>query len=143
MKRFPVLLDGEMNPVRALQPVSLRLTWQAKPLSSAVLKMMGKPPEVGSWVRLPLPDGTGAIFRVEEVSRSPEGGSTVRLYHGLISLQDSMLLTELRHSGSLGEVLSALLENQSLWQAGTLPEESPCSWLFSRGNLLTAVLRLT
>ncbi len=146
---MPRLLDSNLNEIARLEAraaLSLNLT----PLSTARLKVSPGEPEVPvrSFMELFTPNESAGIFRVREVetTRGHGAGQTLYLEDALTTLSDDIAIGVQAMSGTFKQVVSTLLEAQTVkrWVIGDveLPDEYELVYEYSYDNLLQAIMNL-
>lgn len=146
---MPRLLDSNLNEIARLEArtaLSLNLT----PLSTARLKVSPGEPEVPvrAFMELFTPNESAGIFRVREVEtvRGYGAGQTLYLEDALTTLSDDIAIGVQAMSGTFKQVVSTLLEAQTIkrWVVGDveLPDEYELVYEYSYDNLLQAVMDL-
>ena len=146
--RLPRLLDGSMQELARLNPVSLSLDENLSPLSTAemVLPEGECAAETGQFVELYTSHGSAGIFRVQQAEQDYGGRVTLALEHGLTTLGDGIMPGESEQSGTTRQLLAALLacQTQTMWQLGTVavPDSRTLTWKCDNSNLLESLCSL-
>lgn len=146
---MPRLLDSNLNEIARLEArvaLSLNLT----PLSTARLRVSPGEPEVPvrAFMELFTPNESAGIFRVREAEtvRGYGAGQTLYLEDALTTLSDDIAIGVQAMSGTFKQVVSTLLEAQTVkrWVVGDveLPDEYELVYEYSYDNLLQAVMAL-
>ena len=148
MTRLPRLLDGSMQEVCRLHPVSLELELNLSPLSTAVMTLPPDDPDVavGRFIELYTPQGSTGIFRVEQAEQTFTGTTRLHLQHGLVTLADGLIpgQNEEGTTASLRSILTTLLSHQSQWTLGQVdvPDTLLLTWRYDYANLLESLLAI-
>lgn len=146
---LPRLLDNnllEIARIEARTALSLSLT----PLSTARLKVSEGEPEVPvrAFMELFTPNESAGIFRVREAEtvRGRHAGQILYLEDALTTLADDIAIGVQAMSGTFREVVSTLLEAQTVkrWVVGDveMPDDYELVYEYSYDNLLKAVTDL-
>lgn len=139
--RAPVLLDGNFNEVRRLEPSALSLTLNLTPPSTADMTIpfdRSDPVPMRSWIRVYDLHGNSAVYRVSASDTLYDTEEQrLTLEHGITSLRDTIIPSPpdptsdseiLYRSGNTkrpytaSEMLAFLMVSQAAndcWQAGT------------------------
>lgn len=145
MIRLPLLLDSNLQPVRALQPIEYGLTDNLTPLSMASLTLPCKDSVAPrDYVALFAEKGSAGIFRASNVRTDPGGTSEITLQHGLCTLSDHMHPGQSTNTGSCRQLMTELLSNQVMWILGDVdvPDDQDLTWECSNTNDLEGLLAI-
>ena len=110
MIREPRLLDGSLNEVRRIHPVSFSITENSTPLSTASIQLQdGDNLPERAWVEMYTPNGSAGVYRV----RMPQDGygeqtSSVELEHGITEVGDYLVNAEIREDMALKDAIAAI-----------------------------------
>lgn len=146
--RLPRLLDGSMQELARLNPVSLSLDENLSPLSTAemVLPEGECAAETGQFVEMYTSHGSAGIFRVQQAEQDYGGRVTLALEHGLTTLGDGIMPGESEQSGTTRQLLADILacQPQTMWQLGTVdvPDSMMLTWKNDNANLLESLCSL-
>ena len=148
MTRLARVLDGDMRELRRLHPTQQSVDDRVTPLSTASLTLPdGEHVAFGEWVEVFTQNGSAGIYRVVSASETYTGEASVELEHGICALGDAIIPGNGTISGTLSQVLSALLGYQvvtaggaPLWALGSVETDEQASFEHNGTNLLSAVL---
>ena len=148
MTRLARVLDGNMKEQRRLHPVEHSVDDRVTPLSTASLTLPeGEHAAFHDWVEVFTKSGSAGVYRVVSASETYTGEASVELEHGICALGDAIIPGKGTISGTLSEVLSAMLEYQvvvvggaPLWALGSVATNAQASFDHDSTNLLSAVL---
>ena len=146
--RLPRLLDGSMQELARLNPVSLSMDENLSPLSTAemVLPEGECAAETGQFVELYTSHGSAGIFRVQQAEQDYGGRVTLALEHGLTTLGDGIMPGEGEQSGTARQLVSDILACQpkTMWVLGAVavPDSRTLTWKNDNANLLESLCSL-
>lgn len=148
--RLPRLLDENLQEKARLEPDLVSLEINLYPLSTATIELSVGQPEVNvrDFVELFSPDGSVGIFRVTETSMSygNHGKQVVYLEQALTTLADDVTVGIQAMSGTFRQIISTLLEVQSVkrWVVGDveLPDDYEFVYQHSTETVLQAITKL-
>ena len=148
MTRLARVLDGNMRELRRLHPTQQSVDDRVTPLSAASLTLPdGEHAAYGEWVEVFTQNGSAGVYRVVSASETYTGEASVELEHGICALGDAIIPGNGTISGTLSQVLSALLGYQvvtaggaPLWALGSVETDEQASFEHNGTNLLSAVL---
>ena len=142
--RLPRLLDGDLQETARLSPVKLSLHLRLALLSTAEMILADTAPDLSVRDLVELFDDSGSvgIYRVSAIQSDMGRTRTVRLEHGLCTLQDSVIPAQ-GFMGSVRTALETLLacQHQPLWAVGDVeaPEDLTVIFATEYTNLLSAL----
>ena len=150
MIRLARVLDGDMRELRRLHPTQQSLDDRVTPLSTASLTLPeGEHAAFGEWVEVFTQSGSAGVYRVVSASETYTGEASADLEHGICALGDAIIPGEGTISGTLSDVLSAMLGYQvvqaggaPLWALGSVATNAQASFEHKGTNLLSAVLEI-
>ena len=150
MTRLARVLDGDMRELRRLHPTQQSIDDRVTPLSSASLTLPdGEHAAYGEWVEVFTQNGSAGVYRVVSASETYTGDASAELEHGICALGDAIIPGDGTISGTLPEVLSAMLGYQvvqaggaPLWALGSVETNAQASFKHEGTNLLSAVLEI-
>ena len=150
MTRLARVLDGDMRELRRLHPTQQSVDDRVTPLSAASLTLPeGEHAAFGEWVEVFTQNGSAGIYRVVSASETYTGEASAELEHGICALGDAIIPGKGTISGTLHEVLSAMLGYQvvqaggaPLWALGSVATNAQASFDHDSTNLLSAVLEI-
>ena len=150
MTRLARVLDGDMRELRRLHPTQQSVDDRVTPLSTASLTLPeGEHAAFGEWVEVFTANGSAGVYRVVSASETYTGEASAELEHGICALGDAIIPGEGKISGTLSEVLSAMLGYQvikaggaPLWTLGSIASAAETSFEHKSTNLLSAVLEV-
>ena len=148
MTRLARVLDGDMRELRRLHPTQQSVDDRVTPLSTASLTLPdGEHVAFGEWVEVFTQNGSAGVYRVVSASETYTGEASAELEHGICALGDAIIPGKSTISGTLHEVLSAMLGYQvvtaggaALWALGSVETNAQASFKHEGTNLLSAVL---
>ena len=148
MTRLSRVLDGDMRELRRLHPTQQSVDDRVTPLSTASLTLPeGEHAAFGEWVEVFTQNGSAGVYRVVSASETYTGEASTELEHGTCALGDAIIPGKGTISGTLTEVLSAMLGYQMvqaggapLWALGSVATNAQASFDHDSTNLLSAVL---
>ena len=148
MTRLARVLDGDMRELRRLHPTQQSVDDRVTPLSAASLTLPdGEHAAFGEWVEVFTQNGSAGVYRVVSASETYTGEASAELEHGICALGDAIIPGKSTISGTLHEVLSAMLGYQvvtaggaALWALGSVETNAQASFKHEGTNLLSAVL---
>lgn len=148
MTRLARVLDGDMRELRRLHPTQQSVDDRVTPLSTASLTLPeGEHAAFGEWVEVFTQSGSAGVYRVVSASETYTGEANAELEHGICALGDAIIPGKGTISGTLTEVLSAMLGYQvvkavgaPLWALGVVATNAQASFDHDSTNLLSAVL---
>ena len=148
MTRLARVLDGDMRELRRLHPTQQSVDDRVTPLSTASLTLPeGEHVAFGEWVEVFTQSGSAGVYRVVSASETYTGEASAELEHGICALGDAIIPGKGTISGTLSEVLSAMLGYQvvvaggaPLWALGSVATNAQASFDHDSTNLLSAVL---
>ena len=148
MTRLARVLDSNMNELRRLHPTQQSVDDRVTPLSTASLTLPdGEHAAFGEWVEVFTQNGSAGVYRVVSASETYTGEASAELEHGICALGDAIIPGKSTISGTLHEVLSAMLGYQvvtaggaALWALGSVETNAQASFEHDSTNLLSAVL---
>lgn len=147
---YPRLLDSNMNEKARIRPSRLSLELNLQPLSTAQMEIPPGQPEVvvRDYMELFSPEGTVGIFRVSQVETNygQHGGQTVYLEQAFTTLDDDLTIGVQPMSGTFREVVSSILDVQSVrrWVVGDveLPDDYEVVYQNKIETPLQAIVKL-
>lgn len=150
MTRLARVLDGNMRELRRLHPTQQSVDDRVTPLSTASLTLPeGEHAAFGDWVEVFTQNGSAGVYRVVSASETYTGEASAELEHGICALGDAIIPGEGTISGTLSDVLSAMLGYQvvqvggaPLWALGSVETDEQASFEHKGTNLLSAVLEI-
>lgn len=150
MTRLARVLDGDMRELRRLHPTQQSVDDRVTPLSTASLTLPdGEHAAFGEWVEVFTQNGSAGVYRVVSASETYTGEASAELEHGICALGDAIIPGKGTISGTLTEVLSAMLGYQvvqaggaALWALGSVETNAQASFEHEGTNLLSAVLEI-
>ena len=148
MTRLARVLDGDMRELRRLHPTQQSVDDRVAPLSAASLTLPdGEHAAFGEWVEVFTQNGSAGVYRVVSASETYTGDASAELEHGICALGDAIIPGKGTISGTLPQVLSAMLGYQvvtaggaPLWALGSVATNAQSSFEHDSTNLLSAVL---
>lgn len=148
MTRLARVLDGDMRELRRLHPTQQSVDDRVTPLSTASLTLQeGEHAAFGEWVEVFTQNGSAGVYRVVSASETYTGEASAELEHGICALGDAIIPGKGTISGTLSQVLSAMLGYQvvqaggaALWALGSVETNAQASFEHEGTNLLSAVL---
>lgn len=148
MTRLARVLDGDMHELRRLHPTQQSVDDRVTPLSTASLTLPdGEHVAFGEWVEVFTQNGSAGIYRVVSASETYTGEASAELEHGICALGDAIIPGKGTISGTLSQVLGAMLGHQvvnsggaPLWALGSVATDAQASFEHDSTNLLSAVL---
>lgn len=148
MTRLARVLDGDMRELRRLHPTQQSVDDRVTPLSTASLTLPeGEHAAFGELVEVFTQNGSAGVYRVVSASETYTGEASAELEHGICALGDAIIPGKGTISGTLTEVLSAMLGYQvvtaggaPLWALGSVATNAQASFEHEATNLLSAVL---
>lgn len=150
MTRLARVLDGNMRELRRLYPTQQSVDDRVTPLSTASLTLPdGEHVAFGEWVEVFTQNGSAGIYRVVSASETYTGEASAELEHGICALGDAIIPGKGTISGTMSDVLSAMLSYQvvqaggaPLWALGSVATNAQASIDHDSTNLLSAVLEI-
>lgn len=150
MTRLARVLDGDMRELRRLHPTQQSVDDRVTPLSTASLTLPeGEHAAFGEWVEVFTQNGSAGVYRVVSPSETYTVEASAELEHGICALGDAIIPGKGTISGTLSQVLSALLGYQvvtsggaPLWALGSVETDVQASFEHDGTNLLSAVLEV-
>ena len=148
MTRLARVLDGDMRELRRLHPTQQSVDDRVTPLSTASMALPeGEHAAFGEWVEVFTQNGSAGVYRVVSASETYTGEASAELEHGICALGDAIIPGKGTISGTLTQVLSAMLGYQvvkaggaPLWSLGSIATNAQASFKHEGTNLLSAVL---
>ena len=148
MTRLARVLDGNMRELRRLHPTQQSVDDRVTPLSTASMTLPeSEHAAFGEWVEVFTQNGSAGVYRVVSASETYTGEASAELEHGICALGDAIIPGKGTISGTLPEVLSAMLGYQvvkaggaALWALGSIATNAQASFEHEGTNLLSAVL---
>ena len=148
MTRLARVLDGNMQELRRLHPVGQSVDDRVTPLSTASLTLPeGEHVAFHDWVEIYTQNGSAGVYRVSGASETYTGEASVELDHGICVLGDAIIPGKGTLSGTLSQVLGAMLAHQvvhangaPLWALGSVATDAQASFDHDSTNMLSAVL---
>ena len=148
MTRLARVLDSDMQELRRLHPVEQSVDDRVTPLSTASLTLpQGEHAAFHDWVEVFTQNGSAGVYRVSGASETYTDEASVELEHGICALGDAIIPGKATISGTLSQVLSAMLDYQvvqaagaPLWTLGSVETDAQASFDHDSTNLLSAVL---
>ena len=148
MTRLARVLDGNMRELRRLHPTQQSVDDRVTPLSTASLTLPeGEHAAFHDWVEVFTQNGSAGVYRVSGASETYTDKASVELEHGICALGDAIIPGKGTISGTLPQVLSAMLGYQvvtaggaQLWALGSVATNAQASFDHDSTNLLSAVL---
>lgn len=150
MTRLARVLDDNMRELRRLHPTQQSVDDRVTPLSTASLTLPeGEHAAFHDWVEVFTRNGSAGVYRVSCASDTYTDKASVELEHGICALGDAIIPGEGTISGTLSDVLSAMLGYQvvqvggaPLWALGSVETDEQASFEHKGTNLLSAVLEI-
>lgn len=150
MTRLARVLDGDMSELRRLHPTQQSVDDRLTPLSTASLTLPdGEHAAFGDWVEVFTQSGSAGVYRVVSASETYTGEASADLEHGICALGDAIIPGKGTISGTLADVLYAMLGYQvvqaggaPLWALGSIETDAQSSFEHDSSNLLSAVLEV-
>ena len=150
MTRLARVLDGDMRELRRLHPTQQSVDDCVTPLSTAPLTLPeGEHAAFHDWVEVFTRNGSAGVYRVSGASDTYTDKASAELEHGICALGDAIIPGEGTISGTLSDVLSAMLGYQvvqvggaPLWALGSVETDEQASFEHKGTNLLSAVLEI-
>ena len=150
MTRLARVLDGDMRELRRLHPTQQNVDDRVTPLSTASLTLPeGEHAAFHDWVEIFTQNGSAGVYRVSGASETYTDKASVELEHSICALGDAIIPGKGTISGTLSEVLSAMLGYQvvtaggaPLWALGGVATNAQASFEHDSTNLLSAVLEI-
>ena len=146
MIKLPRLLDANMAEKARLEPSSLSIELNLKPVSTASMELPESQPAVASGDYIELYNHRGesvGIFRVQQTSQAYGDHITLSLEHGICSLYDSLIpaTVEEAKTTTVKEALTEILGYQSMWKLGTVevPDSTTVTWEYDYSNLMKSL----
>lgn len=148
MTRLARVLDGNMRELRRLHPTQQSVDDRVTPLSTVSLTLPeGEHAAFGEWVEVFTQNGSAGIYRVVSASETYTGEASAELEHGICALGDAIIPGKGTISGTLSQVLSAMLSYQvvqaggaPLWALGGVATNAQARFDHDSTNVLSAVL---
>ena len=148
MTRLARVLDGNMQELRRLHPVGQSVDDRVTPLSTASLTLPeGEHAAFHDWVEVYTQNGSAGVYRVSGASETYTGEASVELDHGICVLGDAIIPGKGTLSGTLSQVLGAMLAHQvvhangaPLWALGSVATDAASGYDYDSTNLLAAVI---
>lgn len=148
MTRLARVLDSDMRELRRLHPTQQSVDDRVTPLSTASMTLPdGEHVAFGEWVEVFTQNGSAGIYRVVSASETYTGEASAELEHGICALGDAIIPGKGTISGTLSDVLSAMLGYQvvqsggaPLWELDSVETDAQASFEHEGTNLLSAVL---
>lgn len=148
MTRLARVLDSDMRELRRLHPTQHSVDDRVTPLSTASLTLPeGEHAAFHDWVEVFTQNGSAGVYRVSGASETYTDKASVELEHGICALGDAIIPGKGTISGTLPQVLSAMLGYQvvtaggaPLWALGSVATNAQASFDHDSTNLLSAVL---
>ena len=148
MTRLARVLDSDMREFRRLHPTQQSVDDRVTPLSTASLTLPdGEHAAFGEWVEVFTQSGSSGVYRVVSASETYTGEASAELEHGICALGDAIIPGKGTISGTLSQVLGAMLGHQvvnsggaPLWALGSVETNAQSSFEHDSTNLLSAVL---
>ena len=148
MTRLARVLNGDMRELRRLHPTQQSVDDRVTPLSTASLTLPdGEHAAFGEWVEVFTQNGSAGVYRIVSASETYTGEASAELEHGICALGDAIIPGKGTISGTLSQVLSAMLSYQvvqaggaPLWALGGVATNAQASFDHDSTNVLSAVL---
>lgn len=145
--RLPRLLNADLTEAARLHPLSLPITEQLSPLSTAEMTLAaGERVQLHDLIELYTINGSAGVYRVTGLADMPGGVQEVSLTHGLHTLTDAIMPGEGEQSGSCRELMSAILACQlsPMWQLGSVdvPDDVELTWKYANSSGLESITGL-
>lgn len=148
MTRLARVLDSDMRELRRLHPTQQSVDDRVTPLSTASLTLPeGEHAAFHDWLEVFNQNGSEGVYRVSGASETYTDEASVELEHGICALGDAIIPGKGTISGTLSQVLSAMLGYQvvtaggaPLWALGSVATNAQASFEHEGTNLLSAVL---
>ena len=148
MTRLARVLNGDMRELRRLHPTQQSVDDRVTPLSTATLTLPdGEHAAYGEWVEVFTQNGSAGVYRIVSASETYTGEASAELEHGICALGDAIIPGKGTISGTLSQVLSAMLSYQvvqaggaPLWALGGVATNAQASFDHDSTNVLSAVL---
>lgn len=146
MIQLPRLLDSSMTEMARLEPISLALDVQMQSLSTATLVVTDDVTVIaGQYIELFTAKGSAGIYRVQQVEQEPGNVLRVSLEHGIVSMADNIIPQKIKEKRTpAAEVLTLIMENQSMWQLGShdFTEDDLLTWSCDYSNVYESLTNL-
>lgn len=110
MIREPRLLDGSLDEVRRIHPVSFSVTENSTPLSTASIQLQnGDSVPERAWVEMYTPNGSAGVFRVRTPQKAyGDQVSSVELEHGITEVGDYLVEAEIKEDMALNSAIQMI-----------------------------------
>lgn len=148
MINYPRLLDADLKEIGRISPISVSITDNIIPVSSAKLKLrIDEQISIGQWLHLYSNGGDEGIFRVISINTVCGKKPYIEVYaeHAICTLSDDYMPETSDYDGKTPEeVLRSLLNKQTVkhWQINTIEETAELSYTMSAGTLLEGLVEL-
>lgn len=137
-----------MQELRRLHPTQQSVDDRLTPLSTASLTLpAGEYAAYHDWVEVFTANGSAGVYRVESASQTYTDASSIELEHGVCALGDALIPGKGTLSGTLSEVMTAMLSHQVakaggsfLWALGSVAVNPSTSYEYKGTNLLSALI---
>ena len=125
--REPRLLDGSLDEVRRIHPVSFSVTENSTPLSTASIQLKdGDSVPERAWVEMYTPNGSAGVYRVRTPQKAyGDQVSSVELEHGITEVGDYLVKAEIQEDMALNSAIQTIFGhytesagNNAHWQLG-------------------------
>lgn len=148
MTRLARVLGSDMRELRRLHPIDQSVDDRLTPLSSASLTLpRGEYAAYHEWVEVFTQNGSAGVYRVVSASETYTDESSIELEHGACALGDAILPGKGTMSGTLAEVMTAMLAHQTaqaagapIWALGSVESDAQTSYEYENENLLSALI---
>lgn len=148
MTRLARVLDSDMRELRRLHPTQQSVDDRVTPLSTASLTLPeGEHAAFHDWVEVFTQNGSAGVYRVSGASETYTDEESLELEHGICALGDAIIPGKGTISGTLSQVLGAMLGHQvvdsggaPLWALGSVETNAQSGFEHDSTNLLSAVL---
>lgn len=148
MTRLARVLGSDMQELRRLHPTGQSVDDRLTPLSSASLTLPhGEHAAYHEWVEVFTQNGSAGVYRVVSASETYTDDSSIELEHGACALGDAILPGKGTISGTLSQVMTAMLAHQTaqaagapLWALGSVESDAQTVYEYENENLLSALI---
>lgn len=122
---LPRLLDSSLNEVRRLNPISLGISEEAVPLTTATMTLTREQAiPIRSWVELYTANGSAGIFRTHSPAQAyGSGNDSYDLEHGICEVGDYIIHEEIEETAMyLSTAIARLWQSYggNKWQLGSV-----------------------
>lgn len=147
--RLPRLLGADLHERARLHPLSLAITLNLDPLSTAEMRLPYNEPEIAvdDFVELFSPYGSEGIFRVSQTETQTGVLRSCSLRHGIVTLADDLVTAGNAISAPVAQVFASLFAMQTVprWVLGDCEVDADLEMVLERSfpTLLAAFTDLT